>query len=149
MEQFQPEGMERVNSYTDSYPKIMIRGIFWKEIEADTSKISQDLREIQKTVQDYGHRLSNIPMKVDSLCHKMDEILKILPDLHKNLTDLKTEVADLKRNQREILKRPYPDKSVSGTPSDSTSSTSEREGERNSQPKTRDEQIQEILNSIK
>ncbi|KAK4388172.1 hypothetical protein Sango_2423800 [Sesamum angolense] len=87
-----------------------------KEIEADTSKISQDLREIQKTVQDYGHRLSNIPMKVDSLCHQMDQILKILPDLHKNLTDLKTEVANLKRNQRETLKRPYPDKSASGTP---------------------------------
>ncbi|KAL0287176.1 UNVERIFIED_CONTAM: hypothetical protein Sangu_2704600 [Sesamum angustifolium] len=79
----------------------MIRGIAWKEIEADTSKISQDLREIQKTVQDYGHRLSNIPMKVDSLCHKMDEILKILPDLHKNLADLKTEVADLKSSKRE------------------------------------------------
>ncbi|KAK4387875.1 Enzymatic polyprotein [Sesamum angolense] len=61
----------------------------------------KDLREIQKTVQDYGHRLSNVPMKVDSLCHKMDEILKILPDLHKNLTDLKTEVADLRRNQRD------------------------------------------------
>ncbi|KAK4389742.1 movement protein [Sesamum angolense] len=101
MVQFQPEGMERVNSCTDSYIKIMIRGIAWKEIEADTSKISQDLREIQKTIQDYGHRLSNIPMKVDYLCHKMDEILKILPYLHKNLTDLKIEIADLKRNQRE------------------------------------------------
>ena len=73
----------------------------WKELEPDTSKISQDLREIQKTVQDYGHRLIHIPMKIESLSQKVDEVLKILPDLHKGLTDLKAEITDLKRNQRE------------------------------------------------
>ncbi|KAL2235895.1 UNVERIFIED_CONTAM: hypothetical protein Sindi_1321700 [Sesamum indicum] len=71
------------------------------ELEPDTSKISQDLREIQKTVQDYGHRLIHIPMKIESLSQKLDEILKILPDLHKGLTDLRIEITDLKKNQRE------------------------------------------------
>ena len=73
----------------------------WKELEPDTSKISQDLREIQKTVQDYGHRLIHIPMKIESLSQKVDEVLKILPDLHKGLADLKAEITDLKKNQRE------------------------------------------------
>ncbi|KAL2246216.1 UNVERIFIED_CONTAM: hypothetical protein Sindi_2889800 [Sesamum indicum] len=67
----------------------------------DTSKISQDLREIQKTVQDYGHRLIHIPMKIETLSQKVDEILKILPDLYKGLTDLRIEITDLKKNQRE------------------------------------------------
>ncbi|KAL2237487.1 UNVERIFIED_CONTAM: hypothetical protein Sindi_0940400 [Sesamum indicum] len=40
------------------------------ELEPDTSKISQDLRKIQKTVQDYGHRLIHIPMKIESLSQK-------------------------------------------------------------------------------
>ncbi|KAL2228433.1 UNVERIFIED_CONTAM: hypothetical protein Sindi_1823000 [Sesamum indicum] len=71
------------------------------ELELDTPKISQDLREIQKTVQDYGHRLIHIPMKIEALSEKVDEILKILPDLHKGLTDLRIEITDLKRNQRE------------------------------------------------
>ncbi|KAL0327610.1 UNVERIFIED_CONTAM: hypothetical protein Sangu_1839000 [Sesamum angustifolium] len=150
MDQFQHEGMEKVNSYTNFSLKIMIRGIAWKEIEADTSKISQDLREIQKTVQDYGHRLSNIPMKVDSLCHKMDEILKILPDLHKNLTDLKTEVADLKRSKREnpetSISRQERIRDALGTVPLLHQKGKAKEIPR---PKTRDEQIQEILNSIK
>ena len=38
----------------------------WKELEPDTSKISQDLREIQKKVQDYRHTLIHIPMKKEN-----------------------------------------------------------------------------------
>ncbi|KAL0395297.1 UNVERIFIED_CONTAM: hypothetical protein Slati_4495900 [Sesamum latifolium] len=88
----------------------------WKELEPDTSKISQDLRENKKTVQDYGHRLIYIPMKIENLSQKMDEILKILPDLQKGLTDLKTEVVDLKKNQGIALRHPSLDKSESGMP---------------------------------
>ncbi|KAL2248436.1 UNVERIFIED_CONTAM: hypothetical protein Sindi_2695900 [Sesamum indicum] len=69
----------------------------WKKLEPDTSKISQDLREIQKTVQDYEHRLIHIPMRIESLSQKVDEVLKILPDLHKGLTDLKIQI---RANQR-------------------------------------------------
>ena len=98
MVESQPGEAERVNSYIISVLKIMTD---WKELEPDTSKISQDLREIQKTVQDYGHRLIHIPMKIESLSQKVDEVLKILPDLHKGLTNLRTEITDLKRNQRE------------------------------------------------
>lgn len=68
----------------------------WREIEADTSKLSTDLREIQKTVQDYGHRLINIPMKIEQMNQKVDEILRILPDLKYIVADLKKEVSDLK-----------------------------------------------------
>ncbi|KAL2237836.1 UNVERIFIED_CONTAM: hypothetical protein Sindi_0975300 [Sesamum indicum] len=98
MVEFQPGEMERINSYIILVQKIMTD---WKELEPDTSKISQDLREIQKTVQDYGHRLIHIPMKIESLSQKVNEILKILPDLHKGLTDLRIEITDLKKNQRE------------------------------------------------
>ncbi|KAL2251371.1 UNVERIFIED_CONTAM: hypothetical protein Sindi_2259400 [Sesamum indicum] len=101
MVESQPSEAKRVNSYVITVVKIMIKGTDWKEFEPDTSKISQDLRVIQKTVQDYGHRLNNIPMKIESLSQKVDEVLKILPNLHKDLTDLKSEIADLKRNQRE------------------------------------------------
>ncbi|KAL2228557.1 UNVERIFIED_CONTAM: hypothetical protein Sindi_1835400 [Sesamum indicum] len=59
------------------------------------------MREIRKTVQDYGYRLIHIPMKIESLSQKEDDVLKILPGLHKGLTDLKAEITDLKRNQRE------------------------------------------------
>ncbi|KAL0409606.1 UNVERIFIED_CONTAM: hypothetical protein Sradi_1895000 [Sesamum radiatum] len=72
-----------------------------ERIEPDTSKISQDLRKIQKTVQDYGHRLIHMPMKIENLSQKMDEILKILPDLQKGIIDMKTELVDLKKNQRD------------------------------------------------
>ncbi|KAL2252793.1 UNVERIFIED_CONTAM: hypothetical protein Sindi_0074000 [Sesamum indicum] len=44
---------ERVNSNIISALKIMTD---WKELEPDTLKISRDLRKIQKTVQDCGHR---------------------------------------------------------------------------------------------
>ncbi|KAK4395845.1 UDP-glycosyltransferase 83A1 [Sesamum angolense] len=79
----------------------MVRGTHWKELESETSKISQDLREIQKTIQDYELKLIHVPMKIESLNQKVDEILKILLDLHKDFTDLKTKVVDLKNNQRE------------------------------------------------
>ncbi|KAL0409350.1 UNVERIFIED_CONTAM: hypothetical protein Sradi_1869400 [Sesamum radiatum] len=95
--------MKWVNSFTAICLKIMISGTDWKELKPDTSKILQNLREIQKTVQDYRHRLIHMPMKIETLNQKMNEIIKILLDLHKGLTDLKTEVADLKRNQRDNL----------------------------------------------
>ncbi|KAL0431023.1 UNVERIFIED_CONTAM: hypothetical protein Sradi_0728300 [Sesamum radiatum] len=96
-----PKPLEQYLSFIATCQKIMTSRTDWKELEPDTSKISLDLREIQKTVQDYGHRLIHIPMKIEVLSQKMDEILKILPDLQKGLTDMKTEVADLKKNQRD------------------------------------------------
>ncbi|KAL0461457.1 UNVERIFIED_CONTAM: movement protein [Sesamum latifolium] len=62
-----------VNSFTTTCLKIMTSRTDWKELEPDTSKISQDLREIQKTVQDYGHRLIHIPIKIENLSQKMDD----------------------------------------------------------------------------
>ncbi|KAL0413345.1 UNVERIFIED_CONTAM: movement protein [Sesamum radiatum] len=123
MEEFQPGGMERVNSFTTTCQKIMTSRTEWRELEPDNSKISQDLREIQKTVQDYGHRLIHIPMKIENLSQKMDEILKILPDLQKGLTDLRTEVADLKKNQRDSPETSKSRQDESGTPLEQSDGT--------------------------
>ncbi|KAL0401715.1 UNVERIFIED_CONTAM: hypothetical protein Slati_4201400 [Sesamum latifolium] len=101
---------------TLSYTALKIMGTDWKELELDTSKISQDLREIQKMVQNYGHRLIYMPMKIETLNQKMDKILKILLDLHKGLTDLKTEVVDIKRNQRDNPEASKSRQERSGTP---------------------------------
>ncbi|KAL0462399.1 UNVERIFIED_CONTAM: hypothetical protein Slati_0127500 [Sesamum latifolium] len=122
----------------------------WKELEPDASKISQDLREIQKTVQDYGHRLIHIPMKIENLSQKMDEILKILPDLQKGLTDLKTEVADLKKNQRDS---PETSKSRQERIRDALGTVpllhQKGKATKVPKPKTKDERIREVINAIK
>ena len=64
MVESQPGEAELVNSYIISVQKIMTD---WKELESDTSKISQDLREIQKTVQDHGHKLIHMSIKIETL----------------------------------------------------------------------------------
>ncbi|KAL0410903.1 UNVERIFIED_CONTAM: hypothetical protein Slati_3680000 [Sesamum latifolium] len=80
----------------------------------------------------------------------MDEILKIIPNLQEGLTDLKTKIADLKKNQRDSPE----------------TSKSRQERIRNAlglvpllhqkskameipRPKTRDERIREVINTIK
>ena len=122
----------------------------WKELEPDTSKISQDLREIQKTVQDYGHRLIHIPMKIESLSQKVDEVLKILPDLHKGLTDLRAEITDLKRNQMENPETSRSGQSESRLPWNSTSSTPQKgKATEIPKPKSREDLIIASIRSIK
>ncbi|KAL0451705.1 UNVERIFIED_CONTAM: hypothetical protein Slati_1148600 [Sesamum latifolium] len=150
MVEFQPGETEWVNSFTATCLNIMTSRTDWKELEPDTLKISQDLREIQKTVQDYGHRLIHIPMKIENLSQKMDEILKILPDLQKGLTDLKTEVADLKKNQRDS---PQTSKSKKERIRDAlrTVPLLHQKGKATEIPKSkiRDERIREVINAIK
>ena len=63
----------------------------------------KDLSRSEGDVQNYGHRLIHIPMRIEFMSQKVDEVLKILPDLHKGLTDLRAEITDLKRNQWENL----------------------------------------------
>ncbi|KAL2235934.1 UNVERIFIED_CONTAM: hypothetical protein Sindi_1325600 [Sesamum indicum] len=101
MIEFQPTEAEWINSCIVTVLKIKIKRTDWKELELDTSKISQDMREIQKTIQDYGHRLIHIPMKMETLSQTVDEILKILLNLHKDFIDLKEEITDLKRNNKK------------------------------------------------
>ncbi|KAL0399297.1 UNVERIFIED_CONTAM: hypothetical protein Sradi_2273000 [Sesamum radiatum] len=122
----------------------------WKELEPDNSKISQDLREIQKTVQDYGHRLVHIPMKIENLSQKIDEILKILPDLQKGLTDLKTEVAYLKKNQRDSSETSKSRQELIRDTLGTVPLLHQKEKAMEvPKPKTRDERIREVINAIK
>lgn len=60
----------------------------FKEIVADTSKISEDLREIQKTVQNYGNHTYGVPQEVRRISIKQDEILTILLELQKKIQTL-------------------------------------------------------------
>ncbi|KAL0366911.1 UNVERIFIED_CONTAM: hypothetical protein Sradi_3581200 [Sesamum radiatum] len=80
----------------------------------------------------------------------MDEILRILPNLQKGLTDLKTEVANLKKNQRDS---PETSKSRLERIRDALGIVSllHQKGKAMEvpKPKTRDEQIQEVINAIK
>ncbi|KAL0411885.1 UNVERIFIED_CONTAM: hypothetical protein Slati_3778200 [Sesamum latifolium] len=79
----------------------------------------------------------------------MDEILKILPDLQRGLTDLKTEVADLKKNQRDSPETSSLDKSESGTPLEQCLLHQKGKAMEIPRPKMRDEQIREVINTIK
>ena len=143
----EPGEAKRVNSYIISVLKIMTD---WKELEPDTPKISQDMREIQKTAQDYGNRLIHIPMKIETLSETVDKIFKILPDLHKDLRDLKTEVTNLKTNQKE---NPETSRSKKERTRDVLGSVPflNQKGKvmETLKPKTRDDMILEAIKSIK
>ena len=53
----------------------------FREIQADSSQISSDLREIQKTVQFYGNHQYHVPPQVAEILRHQEEILKTLKDI--------------------------------------------------------------------
>ena len=66
-----------------------MNGIKWREISPDSSKLSQDLREIQKTIQDFGSQVILLPGKIEILNEQNEQILRVLQDLSNENRDLK------------------------------------------------------------
>lgn len=67
---------------------------FWDiQEEPHFLKFRRNFREIKKMIQDNGHKLISIHMKIKFLSQQMYDILKILSKLHKELTDLKGETS--------------------------------------------------------
>ena len=60
----------------------------FREIQADSSQISSDLREIQKTVQFYGNHQYHVPSQVAEILRHQEEILKTLKDIQTRVQKL-------------------------------------------------------------
>ena len=60
----------------------------FREIQADSSQISSDLREIQKTVQFYGNHQYHVPPQVAEILRHQEEILKTLKDIQSRVQKL-------------------------------------------------------------
>ena len=60
----------------------------FREIQADSSQISSDLREIQKTVQFYGNHQYHVPPQVAEILRHQEEILVALRDIQTRIQKL-------------------------------------------------------------
>ena len=77
-----------------------MNGIKWMEICPDSSKLSQDLREIQKTIQDFGSQVILLPGKIEILNEQNERILRALQDLNNEIKDLKKRRTDIPGTSR-------------------------------------------------
>lgn len=66
-----------------------MKGLELKEIDPYLSNDTRDLREVQKTIQDYKPKLMDVSMTMKLLNWVIELILKIFPDLEKEILDLK------------------------------------------------------------
>lgn len=83
----------------------------FNEIKPDSSKISEDLREIQKTVQNYGNWLYGVPQQVQRISLQQEETLKIIGEILKKVERLEQGAASSsKRRPINFGKVTYPPK---------------------------------------
>ena len=75
----------------------MIQANKFLEIVPDSSKLSLDLREIQKTVQNYGNMLYFVPQRVEEILKNQEEILGILKDIQTRIQKLEQQSGSSKR----------------------------------------------------
>lgn len=71
----------------------------FKEIVMDSSKISEDLREIQKTVQNYCNHAYGVPREIERISQKQEEILTTLLEIQKKIQTLELNQASSSRRR--------------------------------------------------
>ena len=67
----------------------------WNEILPDKSKFSEDLREVQKTVQNYGNRHIHLPAQVHQIQNQMETMVKYQKETLEILHDIQKRVKNL------------------------------------------------------
>lgn len=88
----------------------------FKEIEPDSSKISQDLREIQKTAQNYDNNLYGVPQEIKRISSKQDEMLIALKDIQCRVEKLEQQPSYSRRRSIYFGEVEYPKEKVEEEP---------------------------------